>query len=533
MYEKHFGLVERPFNLTPDPRYLFLSRQHQEAFAHLQYGVREKNGFVLLTGEVGTGKTTLLRHFLAQLGPETKTAVVLYPALSAGDLFHSILEDLGVPFSGGTLRQAVQSLHAFLLDARARGLFVAVVIDEAQTLHPKVLEQLRLLSNLETERDKLLTIVLCGQPELRALLARDDLRQLAQRIGVRAHLEPLTVDDSIDYVQHRLRVAGGTGDEVAPEAIRRMAALAGGVPRLLNLLSDRALLGAFALGQSRVSVELVERAGEETLPQSGTRTGGGLSFSRGQLLAAAATVLGALAWALQPAAPRPEAMASQPAEPSPSSAALMADPAARQLAKNPAGAIRCADPGASRIAAVVAVERFWDSPGFEAISSAEKLNVLLKLSLPAVARMRGPAGSCFVALLPTAEVTGPGGGFQVVDDTGRYAIVLATAENSYDGRFDVTMIDRSHALLMTDPKLQFRWAREALVRRGLISRGATESVVQQAVARVAASIGRPAESPESLDPLLIAALSGPARPALGAAASGAPAKPAASGAARP
>ena len=159
MYERHFGFSEKPFNLTPDSRYLFLSSRHQEAYANLEFGVAQGSGFLLLTGEVGTGKTTLIRHFLSQAGPDVRTAVILYPALSAGELFHAILQDLDVPFAGGTLKDAVDALARALIEARRLGLKVVVLIDEAQSLKPHVLEQLRLLSNLETEREKLLSLI--------------------------------------------------------------------------------------------------------------------------------------------------------------------------------------------------------------------------------------------------------------------------------------------------------------------------------------------------------------------------------------
>lgn len=491
MYEKHFGLGERPFNLTPDPRYLFLSPRHQEAFALLQYGVREKQGFVLLTGEVGTGKTTLLRHFLAQVGPGVRTAVVLYPAVSAGDLFHTILEDLGVPFEGGTLRQAVQALHASLLEARGRGEHVAVIIDEAQTLHPKVLEQLRLLSNLETERDKLLTIVLCGQPELREILDRADLRQLAQRVTVRAHLEPLTREDTADYVRHRLRVAGGSGNELDAEAIDRLAEWARGVPRLVNLLADRAMLGAFGRQLQRVPPSLVDEAAAEILPRSHASRGFPPALLRWALGGAGVLVL---ALAVRDFAP------TLGVDPPPVSTAMTAG-----TPPGPPPAIRCRDSEASRAAAVAAVERFWDSPGFEAVSSSSPLPVLARLGLPAVARMRGASGTCFVALLPADGVT-----FEVVDDSGRYTVELSAAERAYNARFDVTLVDRAHALLIQEPRAQMRWARETLVRRRLLARGASDAAFRAALAGLAEVLGRPRESPAQLDPLMVVAIAGPA-----------------------
>ena len=268
MYERHFGFTEKPFNLTPDSRYLFLSPKHQEAYANLEFGVRERAGFLLLTGEVGTGKTTLIRHFLSQVGPDVRTAVVLYPALSAGEMFHAIMQDLEVPFSGGSLKDAVDTLANALIEAKALNLKVVVLIDEAQNLKPHVLEQLRLLSNLETEREKLLTLVLVGQPELRDMLDQPSLRQLSQRITSRSHLEPLSLDETRKYVKHRLVVAGGNGGEIEDDALARVHQLSGGVPRVVNVLCDRALVGAFGRGLKSVDVGLVEAAAAEVLPPS-------------------------------------------------------------------------------------------------------------------------------------------------------------------------------------------------------------------------------------------------------------------------
>ncbi|MEO6402987.1 MAG: AAA family ATPase, partial [Vicinamibacteria bacterium] len=260
MYERHFGFAEKPFNLTPDSRYLFLASKHQEAFANLAFGVRERSGFLLLTGEVGTGKTTLIRHFLSQVGPDVRTAVVLYPALSAGEMFHAILQDLEIPFHGGTLKDAIDTLANALIAAKARDLKVVVLIDEAQNLNPRVLEQVRLMSNLETERDKLLTLVLVGQPELRDLLDQPSLRQLSQRITSRSHLEPLSLDETRGYIKHRLVVAGGSGAEISDPAIRRVYEFSKGVPRVINVLCDRALVGAFGQGKKTVDEPLVDAA---------------------------------------------------------------------------------------------------------------------------------------------------------------------------------------------------------------------------------------------------------------------------------
>ncbi|MGH9887727.1 MAG: ExeA family protein, partial [bacterium] len=220
MYEVFYGFTEKPFNLTPDPKYLYLSQRHTEAFAHLEFGRKEKGGFILVTGEVGTGKTTLARYFLSHLDERTATAFILYPALTAAELLRSTLDDLHVPVSGTSLKDHVDALHRFLLEARAQGRDVILLIDEAQDLAPEVLEQIRLISNLETDTEKLIQIVLMGQSELQDMLARRDLRQLAQRVTARYHLAPLDRQETDDYIRHRLRIAGGEGKVVfTPKAL--------------------------------------------------------------------------------------------------------------------------------------------------------------------------------------------------------------------------------------------------------------------------------------------------------------------------
>src|SRR4029077_12325222 len=211
MYESHYGFTEKPFNLTPDPKYLYLSARHTEAFAHLEFGRRERGGFIVITGEVGTGKTTLARYFLSRLDTRTATACRLYPALSGAELLRSILDVLHVPAGGTSMKDSVDALHRFLLQARTEARDVVLLIDEAQDLSPEVLEQVRLISNLDTDTEKLITIVLMGQSELHEMLSRRDLRQLAQRVTARYHLSPLNREEVSQYVRHRVVVAGGDG----------------------------------------------------------------------------------------------------------------------------------------------------------------------------------------------------------------------------------------------------------------------------------------------------------------------------------
>jgi general secretion pathway protein A len=266
MYLTFFGLNEKPFAITPDPRYLYLSERHAEALAHLLYGINEAGGFVQLTGEVGTGKTTIVRSLLAQTPKNAEIALILNPKMTAPEFLLTICEELGigVPDSAlGSLKDLVDILSHYLLRAHAAGQRVVLVVDEAQNLSPEVLEQVRLLTNLETNTQKLLQIILIGQPELRELLASYELRQLAQRVTGRYHLNPLSRDETTAYVRHRLRVAGATTDIFSPYALGEVFRLSQGVPRVINVFCDRALLGAYSLDRHRVTTPLVRNAASE------------------------------------------------------------------------------------------------------------------------------------------------------------------------------------------------------------------------------------------------------------------------------
>ncbi len=266
MYTNFFGLNEKPFSITPDPRYLFMSEQHGEALAHLVYGVTESGGFVQLTGEVGTGKTTLVRTLLLNQMPDNAdVAVVLNPQITVNEFLLTICEELGiaVPENGHSIKALTDALNQHLLSAHAAGRRTILVVDEAQNLAPAVLEQVRMLTNLETAKQKLLQIILIGQPELRELLGRNDLRQLAQRITGRYHLEPLTREESAQYVEHRLRVAGALGEVIDNAAKKEVFRLSQGVPRLINVICDRALLGAYSQESRIITKRLVRRAAAE------------------------------------------------------------------------------------------------------------------------------------------------------------------------------------------------------------------------------------------------------------------------------
>jgi general secretion pathway protein A len=264
MYASFFGLNEKPFSITPDPRYLYLGPRHAEALAHLLYGITESGGFIQLTGEVGTGKTTVVRSLLEQLPEQTDVALVLNPRLSPEEFLLTICDELQVEVpERASPKSIIDALNTRLLDAHAAGRRVVLIVDEAQNLSTEVLEQIRLLTNLETAKQKLLQIILIGQPELREVLARNDLRQLAQRITGRYHLEPLEPAELAAYVKHRLEVAGSRAEIFTPGALRVIHKKSDGIPRLINVIADRALLGAWSHEESTVSAKMARKAALE------------------------------------------------------------------------------------------------------------------------------------------------------------------------------------------------------------------------------------------------------------------------------
>jgi general secretion pathway protein A len=263
MYEEYYGFSEKPFSLTPDPKYLYKSASHASAFELLQYAVRRREGFVVITGDIGTGKTTLCRALLEQLDRKTFTALVLNPFLSEEDLLRLVLQEFGVVsreevkrgrLAAVSKQELIETLNEFLLSLQRIGAQALLIVDEAQNLPLQVLEQIRILSNLETEKEKLLQIVLVGQSNLKDLLRRPDLRQLDQRVSIRYDLKPLGAEETAAYVQHRLSVAGG-GSAVtfAPRALARVHQVTGGIPRLVNLLCDRTLLTAYSSRSIRIA----------------------------------------------------------------------------------------------------------------------------------------------------------------------------------------------------------------------------------------------------------------------------------------
>lgn len=317
MYTQFFQLKQVPFSIAPDPRYLFMSERHREALAHLLYGVGSGGGFVLLTGEIGAGKTTVCRCLLEQIPENCHVAYIFNPKLSVGELLQSICEefriDVASQSAASSPKACVDALNAYLLQSHAAGKNNVLIIDEAQNLAPEVLEQLRLLTNLETSERKLLQVILIGQPELRDMLARPELEQLAQRVIARYHLDALSPQETAGYIHYRMSIAGAAALQPFPAALMpRIHRLTHGIPRRINLLCDRALLGAYAAGRSEITPAIIDQAAREVFgadSRMGSTTG-----RRWQLAAAGlagAVLTGALAWAwqLRGAAPDPAVQA--------------------------------------------------------------------------------------------------------------------------------------------------------------------------------------------------------------------------------
>lgn len=264
MYKNFFGITINPFSIAPDPRFLYMSDGHREALAHLRYGLEEGGGFVLLTGEVGTGKTTVCRCILEQAPEGTNIALVLNPKLSSLELLATICDELRIDYPEASgVKALVDRLNAYLLAAHAQGQRTVLIIDEAQNLSYEVLEQIRLLTNLETNQQRLLQIVLLGQPELQEMLAQPELRQLSQRIAARHHLGPLTQAETTAYIQHRLSVAGMEQSVFAPPALEVVYRLSCGIPRIINLICDRALMGAYGKGVRLVDRTMIQEAARQ------------------------------------------------------------------------------------------------------------------------------------------------------------------------------------------------------------------------------------------------------------------------------
>jgi len=287
MYTAHFGLNAAPFSITPDPHYLYLSVRHREALAHLLYGVNEGPGFVLLTGEVGTGKTTLCRSLIEQLPENVDVALLLNPRVTSVELLATLFDELRISYTTNfTLKDFIDQLNSYLLTAHAVDRRTVLILDEAQNLSTDVLEQVRLLTNLETSAQKLLQIILVGQPELNQLLKRNNLRQLAQRITARYHLLPLSLKDTQAYINHRLAISGAKSPLFTEAATRRVYRYSSGVPRLINIICDRALLGGYVNNENPIDTHIVRKAVQEVRGESLSR-----SFSVGWLVSGLAMIV--------------------------------------------------------------------------------------------------------------------------------------------------------------------------------------------------------------------------------------------------
>ena len=362
MYASFFGLKHEPFSIAPDPRYLFMSERHREALAHLLYGVKGAGGgFVLLTGEIGAGKTTVCRCLLEQIPKRCNVAYIFNPKLTALELMKTVCDEFHVPYRDEShaplsIKDYLDPLNAFLLKTHAVGLNNVLIIDEAQNLAPGVLEQLRLLTNLETNERKLLQIVLIGQPELRTMLARPELEQLAQRVIARYHLDALTEAETGQYLRHRLAVAGlATANPFSRRAMLRIHGRSRGVPRRINLLADRALLGAYADGAARVDRSIVDKAAAEVFgPDERLQRLRQLApWALGAVIGAALSAGLALGWNAAPTA----VMQAPLATPAPVTAALpAATPGALLGAPTPASTPIAATPPTARALATAAPE---------------------------------------------------------------------------------------------------------------------------------------------------------------------------------
>ena len=379
MYTHYFSLKQAPFSIAPDPRYLYMSERHREALAHLLYGIGSGGGFVLLTGEIGAGKTTVCRCFIEQIPDDCKLAYIFNPKLTVEELLLSVCDEFRIelPAAGpgaASVKRYVDAINGYLLASHAQGKNNVLIIDEAQNLSADVLEQLRLLTNLETSERKLLQIILIGQPELRAMLARPELEQLAQRVIARYHLGSLSETETGSYVAHRLAVAGAGAATPFPRALTaQIFRLTGGVPRRINLLCDRALLGAYAEGSSEVTRAILRRAGGEVFGDQPGARARRKPMIAGALLAGA-VISAAAAWqvlplpykaALAPAAARPVAAIK------PAPAASVAAAAAPVVAVAPAPAYASASEALRELASL------WGQP----LAAGEPCQAALKLNL--------------------------------------------------------------------------------------------------------------------------------------------------------
>ena len=434
MYTSFFGLAEKPFAITPDPRYLYLSERHAEALAHLLYGINESGGFIQLTGEVGTGKTTVVRTLLSRVPHHADVAVILNPRITPVEFLLTICEELGLAIAEGqrnSVKEMVDALNRRLLSAHAEGRRIIVLVDEAQNLSFDVLEQVRLLTNLETPTQKLLQIILIGQPELRELLDRTDLRQLAQRITGRYHLKPLSREETKGYVRHRLRVAGATEEIFTPGALVELHRLSLGIPRVINVACDRALLGAYTQETKRINASLVRRAAGEVYGRRFFPTWLGWVVGSMSVAALAATVfLGWQFWRHQ----SPVLSASRAIK------SASATPAAPRPAAAPAAAAAPAQPPAPKLASVNALLQANEAN----TTDAAAFRRLLALWGTALSDDRDPCGQAAKAGLACLDQRGS---WAQVRTLNRPAILTLTDDRGQRHRVVLSSLDDKTATL--------------------------------------------------------------------------------------
>lgn len=388
MYCSYFGFTERPFTLTPNPAFIFLSRAHQEAFAHLIYGIENRCGFIMLTGEVGAGKTTVIRTLLTELKPETHaTALILNPMVSADGLLRAILREFGIEsVDCNEPADMVEALNRFLLQQIAAERKVVLVIDEAQDMDPAVLEQVRLISNLETTTDKLIQIILVGQPELEAVMSRTELRQLNQRITVRFHLTPMEQADTDAYLQHRIRTAAAGNAAAAvftAAAVKRLHRFSGGLPRLINAAADRALLIAFNQDTREIDGTIARKAITDLTRSAKEHTGRYKTMMRACALAVAVTVLFLIGWQLhRSATPPPPAAPSAVGEQHLATVAAASESDHLQAVMVLLGTVWGVPVPASSTAATL--EQALQQTGFASYRYTGNLGGLMRLGYPAL-----------------------------------------------------------------------------------------------------------------------------------------------------
>jgi general secretion pathway protein A len=473
MYTSFFGLNEKPFAITPDPRYLYLSERHTEALAHLAYGISEAGGFIQLTGEVGTGKTTVLRSLLQQLPPHCDVALILNPRVTPAEFLLAICDELHVHVpeqSAGSVKALVDLLTHYLLDAHSRGRRIVLMVDEAQNLDADVLEQVRLLTNLETATQKLLQIILIGQPELRAVLARQELRQLAQRVTGRYHLEALRRRESLAYIRHRSRVAGATRDLFTPGAQREIHRLSGGVPRIINVIADRALLGAYTREQHEVDGPLVRRAASEVYGRP-VLSPWFRALAIGGAVAGAA-LLGFVLWRALPALERPDAEARNAAI---TPAAVVPEPPPRI----PLGTVLMKDPAATTMdAAFATLFSLWgtqfqagaalgceqaDAQGLSCVWQRGSLAQLKLINRPAILSLVAPNGAAHQVVLAGLDADGA----KLRIGSSETRVPIAELVDSWFGEFLVMWRPQTDSLRPLRAGMRgedVRWLRQGLER---------------------------------------------------------------------